>query len=299
MQQAGAGLRADRDQQCGKGQGQREQRDELAGLEQGAEPREPPDQRDHRNRDGRQGGPFIDAGVIRHEQPQRAIAATAAQRLDPAGDHDCPHRQHDGQCRGLDPQTGAQGQRQEDRKDQRLPHPGPLFDRRFGVVRSQRGQPAIDQQGHDQALTQGKAAVALVVQQGPAGKGQHEGDQRDRQRGQQPPGNPLGGEDVDVEIGQHPQERLAQAQAQQHEDKAGERQIKHGGAVLAGWGPVLGWSARVRRAGPQPDRSAPRGPDRRAGASATPPGAAGHGSAPGRSSRSLRKCPSTGELTPR
>lgn len=266
--QPSAGMRAHRHQQRGEDQRGGEQRHRPAGPEDRAMARDPPDQRHHRNGHGGQGAALIEAGIFLHQGRQLAIAAARQHRLDPGRHHDGADRQHDEQRRRLQPEPGAEGERQEDRKDQRLPHPGPFRDRRFREIGHQRGRPAIEQQRQHQAHPGREAAALLAVEQQPAAETGGEGEQRQRQGRRQRPADLLRGDDIDIEIGQHPDEGPLEAERDQPPEKQEQRKIKH------------------RRRHLRADLPAGRDRDRRARSAAARQAPAAHGTGRSRNNRS-------------
>ncbi len=97
-----------------------EERDAPVGRKDRAVAPVPEDQRDDRDADGRHDRPFVQAVIFVEQQLELAVAAAARRGLDPARDRDRRRRQQHDQDQRFDPEFGAQGQRQEDRPDERL-----------------------------------------------------------------------------------------------------------------------------------------------------------------------------------
>lgn len=187
----------------------------------------PQDQRDDRDADGRHDRTLIKPVIFVEQQLQRAVTAATRRGLDPPRDRDrCCRQQHD-QRQRFDPQLGPQGQWQENRPHQRLPHPAPFvggLDRKIGLRRC---QPAIDEQRDQQKLPPRPAHVALVVGGEPADDRQPKDDQRDRDRIDQKIAQPLRRDDVDVAKAQHKQERPPEPDPDKGKQKGDESQITH------------------------------------------------------------------------
>ena len=217
----GPGLSSDGNQQAGKDQCSGKQRDQLSFGKNRAIFCQPDDQRDDRNGYCRQGAALIKAEVVVHKKFEHAIAAATDCGLDPAADDDGPGRQNHDQRGRFDSQPRAQGKRQKNGKNQSLPHPIPFqggFDREIGT---DRGYAAIDQQDQQQDLTKAKVRALLAIDKQPANKRCEKYDQRYRQGGEQRPGNLLRRQNVDIEIGQNPQERPPDAKREESDKKSG------------------------------------------------------------------------------
>ena len=226
--QPGARLRADRHQDCRKRDADRKQPHHPARPEYRAIRRQPERQRDRADRHGRNDRAFVQPGIVVDEQLQFAIAATARQRLDRAVDRDHRNADDHDQYERLDPQARAQGKRQERRKDQRFPHPVPFRRRLYRKIGADRGDPAIDQQQQHQALATGQANARFVLSRGPHRHGQHECDQRNRQRPQRAPADFLWRDDIDIGVGEHEQERARKTRHEKRQHEGGQRQVGHG-----------------------------------------------------------------------
>ena len=190
-------------------------------------PGQPERQGNHRDRHGGNDAAFVKPGVVVHQQLQFAIATTRGQCLDRAPDHDHADRQHHRQRHTLEPQPGAQRQWQERGEQQRLPHPRPLIERVVGKIGGLRGQPAIDQQHHQQRLPQRQPKPALIVGDGPGEERTDERDQRDGQVLEHAPAHLLRRNDVDIGISKHEHERPAEARTDECEHEGKKKQVQH------------------------------------------------------------------------
>ena len=232
----GARLRPDRDERAGKDQRGRERHHAPVRREDGAVLRQPDHDRNDRYGHCGDDRAFEQAAVAVHKNAQRPVAAAAAHGLDTAIDDERAGGQHHDQRYCLYPQARAQGQRHEDREEQRLPDPAPLLRGILWIGRRDRRVAAIEQEHQQQPLPHGKTRIRFLVEDQPTHERRREGDQRYRHMRKKAPGDDLRLDDVDIEVEQQPHEGALEAGEQQGREKAGESQIKHR-ARPAAWSP--------------------------------------------------------------
>ena len=227
-EQAGARLGPDRDQQAGENETDAEQLHAPIGRKDAPVFHQPGDQRRHPDRHRGERGAFVDVRIVVDEKVEAFIAAPAQRGLHAGADHNRAHCQHDGQDHRFDPGPRGQSEGQEDREDQRLPDPGPLLCREDREIGGLRRREAIEQQEQHDALPIMEARFALGIGQQPACKGGAKRDEGDRQRGRQRPADLLRGQNVDIDIGEHPQERARDSQSEERHHEGEQREVDHG-----------------------------------------------------------------------
>ncbi|KNH00859.1 hypothetical protein J121_1484 [Qipengyuania citrea LAMA 915] len=223
----GACFGSDGDQQAGKDERAAEQLDPPVGREDPPVVHEPPDDRDQSDRDRRERRTFVDVRIVVHEEIQAAIAPAAKRGLETGGNDDRSGCQRDDQQREFQPQSRDQREGQEDGEHHRAPDPFPLVGRILGEVGPLQREEAPSQEGDQNALPQGEADLRFRIDQCPSCEGEHEGDEGNRQHRRKRPADLLRGQDVDIEIGEHPDEGAPEAEREQRHHEKEQRRVKH------------------------------------------------------------------------